>query len=61
MCDGVGCVDPFGIDVDGGGEVVDAALEVLAADLAVEGADAGFLVDLDGDGLFVVAEEAGED
>jgi hypothetical protein len=33
----------------------------LAADLAGEGADAGFLVDFDGDGVVVVAEEAGED
>jgi hypothetical protein len=33
---------------------------VLAADFAVELADAELLVQLDNDGLFVVAEEAGE-
>lgn len=40
---------------------IDGALELLVADLAGELADAGFLVELDGDGLLVVAEEARED
>lgn len=39
---------------------VDGALELLAADLAVERAAAGLLVELDLDRLFVVAEEACE-
>ena len=53
-------IDPVRVHVHGGGEVVDAGLEVLAADFAVELADAELLVQLDNDGLFVVAEEAGE-
>jgi hypothetical protein len=39
---------------------VDGTLELLAADLAVERAAAGLLVELDLDRLFVVAEEACE-
>jgi hypothetical protein len=39
---------------------VDGALELLAADLAVERAAAGLLFELDLDRLFVVAEEACE-
>jgi hypothetical protein len=51
-------VDPVSIDVDGGGEVVDVGLECLAADFALEVADAGLLLDGDGNGFLVVAEEA---
>lgn len=40
---------------------VDGGLEALAADFAFQRADAGFLIDLDGHGVLVVAEEAGED
>lgn len=40
---------------------VDGALEALAADFAFQGADAGLLIDLNGYGVLVVAEEAGED
>lgn len=53
-------VDPVRVDVDGGREVVDARLEPLAAHLAVQVPDAGLLVELDLDRLFVVAEQAGE-
>jgi hypothetical protein len=35
---------------------VDTTLELLAADLAVQGTDAGLLVKLHSDGLLVVAE-----
>ena len=56
--DRVASVDPVRVDVDGLGEVVDVGLEGLAADFALEVADAGFLLDGDGDGLLVVAEEA---
>jgi hypothetical protein len=51
-------VDPVGVDVDGRGEVVDVGLKGLAADFALEVADAGLLLDGDGDGFLVVAEEA---
>ena len=40
--------------------MVDAGLEALAAHLAVQLADAELLVEFYGDGLFVIAEEAGE-
>lgn len=43
------------------GLTVDRALELLAADFAVEVANAGLLVELDDDGSFVVAEQACED
>src|SRR6266536_3332976 len=46
-------IDPVRVHVHGGGEVVDAGLEVLAADFAVELADAELLVQLDNDGLFM--------
>jgi hypothetical protein len=39
-----------------GKRTVDAALELLPADLAVEAANAGLFVQLDGDGPLVVAE-----
>lgn len=71
---GVAGVDPVVVDVDGCGQIcggsdvfsVDRAgertvhgrLEGLAADLAGQGSDAGLLVDLDGDRVLVVAEEA---
>jgi hypothetical protein len=42
------------------GLTVDSTLELLPADLAVEPAAAGLLVELDFDRLFVVAEEACE-
>jgi hypothetical protein len=45
---------------EGGGRTINGALELLVADLAGELADAGFLVELHGDGFLVVAEEAGE-
>ena len=51
-------VDPVGVHVDGRGKVVDVGLEGLAADFALQVADAGFLLDGDGDGFLVVAEEA---
>lgn len=40
---------------------VDGTLEALAADFAFQRADAGLLIDLDGNGVLVIAEEAGED
>lgn len=40
---------------------VDGALEALAADFALQRADAGLLIDLNGYGVLVIAEEAGED
>lgn len=42
------------------GRTVDSALEALPAHLAFERADAGLLVNLDGHGVLVVAEQAGE-
>jgi hypothetical protein len=40
---------------------VDAALEVLAADFALELADAGFLVEFHADRSLMVAKQAGKD
>jgi hypothetical protein len=51
-------IDPIRVHVDGRAEVVDVCLEGLAADFALEVADARLLLDGDADGLFVVAEEA---
>jgi hypothetical protein len=51
-------IDPVGVHVDWRAEVVDVGLEGLAADFALEVADARLLLDGDADGLFVVAEEA---
>ena len=42
------------------GRTVDGALELLAADLALQVANAELLVELHGDRLLVVAEEAGK-
>ena len=42
------------------GPTVDRALELLAADLAVKLADTLLLVKLDGDGILVVAKQAGK-
>jgi hypothetical protein len=36
-------------------------LELLATDFAVKCTNAGFLVEFNGDGLFMVAKEAGKD
>jgi hypothetical protein len=58
LCDRVASVDPIRVDVDGRGQVVDVRLEGLTADFALQIADAGFLLNGDGDGLLVVAEEA---
>lgn len=51
-------IDPIRVDVDGCAEVVDVCLERLAADFALQIADARLLLDGHGDGFFVVAEEA---
>jgi hypothetical protein len=40
--------------------VIDSRLKVLTADFAVKASHAGFLVDFNGDGLFVITEEASE-
>jgi hypothetical protein len=56
--DSIARIDPVGVHVYGRAEVVDIGLEGLAADFALEVADAGLLLDGDADGLFVVAEEA---
>lgn len=53
-------VDPIRVDINGGRQVVDACLEPLAAYFAMKVANAGFLIEFYLDGLFVVAEEAGE-
>ena len=58
LCHRVACVDPIGVDVHGGGQVVDICLEGLAANFALKVADAGLFLDRNGDGLLVVAEEA---
>lgn len=55
--DGVTCIDPVGVHVDGRTEVVDVGLEGLAADFTLQVADTRLLLDGDADGLFVVAEE----
>jgi hypothetical protein len=51
-------IDPVGVDVYRGREVIDVCLEGLAADFALEVADARLLLDGYGHGLLVVAEEA---
>ena len=56
--DGFARVDPVRVHVHGGREVVDAGLELLAADFAVQLAVAELLVELDDDCFLVVAEEA---
>lgn len=56
--DGVTCIDPVGVHVDGRAEVVDVGLEGLAADFTLQVADTRLLLDGDADGLFMVAEEA---
>jgi hypothetical protein len=56
--DGVTCIDPVGVHVNGCAEIVDVGLEGLAADFTLEVANTGLLFDGDADGLFVVAEEA---
>lgn len=53
-------IDPVAVDVLGSGEEVDGGLEALAAHLAVQLTDVQFFVQLDLDGLFVVAEQAGK-
>lgn len=51
-------IDPIGVDVDGGAQVVDIGLEGLAADFALQVADARLLLNGYADGVLVVAEEA---
>ena len=51
-------IDPIGVDVNGGAQVVDVGLEGLAADFALQIADARLLFDGYADGVLVVAKEA---
>lgn len=53
--------DRVGTGLGGLERTVDGALEALAADFAFQRADAGFLIDLDGHRVLVIAEEASED
>ena len=60
LCHALTRVDPIAVHVDRGTQIVDRGLEALAADLAVQLADAELLVKFHLDRFFVVAEEAGE-
>jgi hypothetical protein len=51
---------PFGVYIDGSREVVGVALECLTAHIAIQIAYAILLINLDGDGLCVIAEQACE-
>jgi hypothetical protein len=53
-------VYPVRVDIYSSREIVDAGLEALATDLAVKVANAALLVELNRDGLFMIAEEACE-
>ena len=53
-------VNPVRVHIHRRGEVIDSGLEVLAADFAVQLANAKLLVELDDYGFLVVAEKAGE-
>jgi len=60
LCYSITSIYPIRIYVDTSRKIVDSALELLVADFAGEVSDALFLVELDGYGVLVVAEEAGE-
>lgn len=53
-------IDPIRVHIRRHRQVVDGGLELLSAYLAVEITDTALFVELDDDGVFVVAEEACE-
>jgi len=56
----VASINPISINVDGGREIINGALELLVANLAGQLANAGFLIELNSDRFLVVTEQAWE-